>query len=335
MDEIITGKKVLVTGGAGFIGSHLVDRLVAMENEVVVVDDFSFGKMEHIAHHQNNPRVSIERADVGDSKRMACLTRGVDVVFHLAVFCLRNSLHNPSWCHDVNDTGTLRLLQASLDNHVEKFVYTSTGEVYGTALYYPIDEKHPFQPTNVYGAAKAAGELYAHSYWKTYGLPCVVVRLFNTYGPREQYEGRRTEVIPRFVLRTLAGQRSEIFGDGQQSRDFTYIDDIVRGIIRAAECGEAIGECINLGRGHDITVNHILELILQKLNRTDLEPLYLGEIRPADIDKIQADVSKARTVLGFSADIDIEQGLDRYIEWVQRQNIDLKKWWHQDNKRKW
>jgi UDP-glucose 4-epimerase len=331
----IAGKRVLVTGGAGFIGSHLVDRLVEADNEVVIVDDFSFGKEENIIHHRESRQVQIERADVCDAEEMTRLARGIDVIFHLAVFCLRNSLHQPIRSHGVNDTGSLRMLQAALQNGTERFLYTSSAEVYGTGLYFPIDENHPFLPTNVYGAAKAAGELYARSYWGTYGLPTVTVRLFNTYGPREHSKGRRAEVIPRFVMRTLAGQRSVIFGTGQQTRDFTYVDDIVSGIILAAECDEAVGDCVNLARGQDISVATICEMILQKLDRLDLEPLYLQEGRPADIDRMHADASKAQRLLGFSADISIEEGLDRYIDWVQQQRFDVESWWLQERTSTW
>lgn len=331
----ITGKRVLVTGGAGFIGSHLVDRLVEADNEVVLVDDFSFGKEENIAHHRENGQVRIEKMDICDAEKMMHLARGVDIVFHLAVFCLRNSLHDPIRSHEVNGTGSLHVCQAALENGIERLVYVSSAEVYGTGLYFPIDENHPFLPTNVYGAAKAAGELYARSYWKTYGLPMVIVRLFNTYGPREHCEGRRAEVIPRFVMRTLAGEPPVIFGTGQQTRDFTYVDDIVRGIMMAAECDEAVGDSINLARGQDVSVATICELILRKLDRLDLEPVYLEEGRPADIDRMQADVSKAQKLLGFSAGIGIEEGLDRYIEWVQLQDIDLESWCSQERTRNW
>jgi UDP-glucose 4-epimerase len=312
-----------------------VDRLVEADNEVVIVDDFSFGREENIAHHRGSRQVRIEKADICDAEHMTRLAQGMDIVFHLAVFCLRNSLHDPSRSHEVNATGSLRMCQAALENGIEKFVYVSSAEVYGTGLYFPIGEDHPFFPTNVYGAAKAAGELYARSYWKTYGLPIVIVRLFNTYGPREHSEGRRAEVIPRFVMRTLAGQRPLIFGTGQQTRDFTYVDDIVRGIIMAAECDEAVGDCMNLARGQDVSVATICGLVLKKLDRLDLEPLYLQEGRPADIDRMHADVSKAKRLLGFSADVSIEEGLDRYIEWVQQQTLDLESWWSQERTRNW
>ena len=331
----IEGKRILITGGAGFIGSQLADRLLALDNEVIIVDDFSFGKEENISQLQNDPKVKIIRADVCDGERMQQVTRDIDLIFHLAVICLRNSLHNPIRAHEVNATGTLMMLEAAHKNNVEKFVYTSSAEVYGTATYFPIDEIHPFYPTNVYAAAKAAGELYARSYMRTYGQPIVITRLFNTYGPREQSEGRRAEVIPRFVLRTLAGKPAMIYGNGQQTRDFTFVDDIVNGIILAAACDDAIGEAINLAHGEDVSVARILELILQKLGREDLQPTFLEEGRPADINKMVADVSKAKNLLGYTADIAIEDGLDRYIKWIKGQSIDLERWWGQELTKNW
>ena len=335
MSTGISGKKILVTGGAGFIGSHLVDRLVEAGNEVTIVDDFSFGKEENICQHAGNPLVKVERKDIRDLAEMVRLTKGVDIIFHLAVFCLRNALHNPMAAHEINATGSLNICQAALENKVKRLLYTSTGEVYGTALHYPIDENHPLLPTNVYGAAKAAGELYALSYHGTYGLPVSIVRLFNTYGPREQCEGRRAEVIPKFVLRTLAGLRPVVFGQGSQSRDFTYVDDIVRGILMAAESEAMIGQSANLARGQDVSIASLCRLILQKLDRQDLEPQCIQEGRPADIEKIQADVRKAKQLFGFSADTDIDTGLDRYIAWVKAQNLDLESWARQDSIKNW
>jgi UDP-glucose 4-epimerase len=331
----LTGKQVMVTGGAGFIGSHVVDRLVADDNRVVIVDDFSCGKEEYVAHHRGNPQVQIERADICDLDEMVRLAKGVDVILHLAVICLRTGLHYPIRAHEVNATGSLYVCQAALRNGVERLLYVSTGEVYGDALYYPIDENHPMRPTNVYGAAKAAGELYCQSHHGTYGLPISIVRLFNTYGPREQSEGMRAEVIPRFVLRALAGLSPIMFGNGKQSRDFTYVDDIVRGILLAAESDALVGQAVNLARGQDVGIATLCELILKKLGRTDLEPEYIHEDRPADIERIQADVRKAEQVLGFVAETDIDTGLDRYIAWIEEQDWDLDSWVRQDSVKNW
>lgn len=331
----LRGKRMMVTGGAGFIGSHLVDRLVADDNHVVIVDDFSFGKEEYIAHHRGSPQVRVERADVCDLDEMVRLARGVDVIFHLAVICLRTGLHDPFRAHEVDATGTLNICQAALQNGVERLLYTSTAEVYGDALYWPLDENHPMRPSNVYGAAKAAGELYCLSYHRTYGLPASVVRLFNTYGPREQSEGTRAEVIPRFVLRAMAGLQPVIFGNGKQSRDFTYVDDIVRGILLGAESDALVGQAVNLARGEDVGIARVCELVLEKLGRSDLEPLYIQEERPADLERIQADMRNAQEMLGFVAETDIDTGLDRYIAWIREQDWDLDAWVRQDSIKNW
>jgi UDP-glucose 4-epimerase len=331
----ITGKRVMVTGGAGFIGSHLVDRLVEEGNEVVVVDDFSCGKKENLTRHHGQPEVQVVRADVCDFEKMSSLMHGVDVVLHLAVLCLRTSLRDPIRSHKVNATGSLLLCQAAVEHKVERFVYVSSAEVYGHSVDLPVKENQPFRPTHAYGASKAAGELYSRGYWITDGLPIAIVRLCNTYGPREQCEGKRAEVIPKFVMRTLGGLRPVIFGTGEQTRDFTYVDDIVRGILMAAECDELVGGAVNLARGQDISIINICNMVLEKLGRTDLEPVYLNDGRPGDLDRMWADVSKAEKLFGFSAEVDISTGLDRYIEWVRGRDIDLECWKEQEQVRNW
>jgi UDP-glucose 4-epimerase len=331
----LKGKRVAVTGGAGFIGSHLVDALLAADNEVVVIDDFSVGKQANIDHHKRNPRFSVERADVRDLEAMVDLTEGVDIVFHLACACLRSSLSDPLTSHEVNATGTLNMCQASLQNSVQRFIYTSSAEVYGNARYLPMDEDHPLNPTHAYGASKAAGELYALAYWRCYGLPSVVVRFFNVYGPRACCEGARAEVIPKFILRTMAGLPSVIFGTGEQSRSFVWVEDLIRGILIAAESDDMVGDCVQLGGPQEVTIASLCQVVLEKLGRTDLQPIHLDEGRPGDIGRSQADIGKARRILGFSPRVDIDTGLDKYIAWLQAQDIDLDKWVRQERVRNW
>lgn len=328
-------KRIIVTGGAGFIGSHVVDQLVAADNEVTIIDDFSIGKWENIDHHRTDNRVHIQRADVRDLDAMVRLAKDVDVVFHLACACVRASLNDPMSSHDINATGALNMCQASLENGVKRFVYTSSAEVYGSALYVPMDEGHPLNPTNAYGASKAAGEFYALAYWRSYGLPSVVVRLFNVYGPREHSEGTRAEVIPKFVMRAMAGLQPVIFGTGQQTRDFTWVEDIVRGIIMAAECDELVGDCVHLARGQEVSIAAVCNLVLEKLGHRDLKPLYLEDGRPGDIKRMHADISKAERLLGFSPTVDIDLGIERYIQWVRDQNPDLESWVKQERIRNW
>jgi UDP-glucose 4-epimerase len=198
-----------------------------------------------------------------------------------------------------------------------------------------MDEGHPMNPTNMYGASKAAGEFYALAYWRSYSLPSVVVRLFNVYGPREHSEGIRAEVIPKFVMRVLAGLQPVLFGTGQQTRVFTWVGDTVRGIIKAAECDELVGDCVHLGGPQEVSIAMLCDLVLEKLGRRDLKPLYLEDGRPGDVKRHQADCSKAKRLLGFSPTADIDVGLDRYIQWVREQNPDLDSWVKQEKIQNW
>jgi UDP-glucose 4-epimerase len=322
----IESKRVVVTGGAGFIGSHLVDALIAKDNDVVIVDDFSTGVEENVGHHLGNPHVRIVRADVRDLEAMIEATRGADLVFHLAVACLRVSLYDPQSVHEINATGTLNVCRAALKNMVQRLVYVSSSESYGTAEHAPMAEDHPLNPTTVYGASKLAGEAYTRSFWSTYGLPAIVVRPFNTYGPREHSRGASAEVIPRFVLRTMAGQPSVIFGDGSQTRDFTWVLDTARGILQAAECDALIGECVNIACGEEVSILELCNIILEALGRQDLQPLYVREGRPGDVQRHFADIGRAKRLFAFRPTVGIHAGVERYIEWVRGQNVDLEQW---------
>jgi UDP-glucose 4-epimerase len=320
-----------VTGGAGFIGSHLVDWLVAGDNHVVVVDDFSIGREQNIRQHLENPQVQVRPSSICDLEEMLHAAEGIEVVFHLACCCLRCSRRHPLRSHAINAIGTANVCQAALEKKVERLLYVSSAEVYGTAVYSPIDEAHPLLPTSIYGATKAAGELTARSYFQAYGMQTTIARLYNTYGPREPSEGLRAEVIPKFVMRVLAGQSPIIRGTGRQTCYFTYVDDIVRGLVLAAECDDLVGECVNLGRGQAVSIAELSELILQKLGRPDLRPVYADADRALDPPRMLADFSKAQRRLGFLADVDIETGIDRYIAWVRQQDVDLQSWLDQDD----
>lgn len=331
----ISGLHCLVTGGAGFVGSHVVDRLVAMGNEVTIVDNFSTGERANIQHHADNPRVHVIEEDVRDMRAMLEATQGVDVVLHMAVACVRASINDPLHVHDVNATGTLVPCQASLENGVRRFVYVSSTEVYGNARYAPVDEEHPLHPTNAYGASKAAGEMYALSAWRTHGLPACVVRLFNVYGPREHCQGVPAEVIPRFVMRVLAGESPVIFGTGQQTRDFTWVDDTVSGLVGAAACDALVGDIVHLGRGREVSVLDLAHLVLDKLGREDLSPVFLEDGRPGDVDHLWADTRKAERLFGYRPSVDIEDGLDRYIAWVREHGPEPLEWVQQQALRNW
>jgi UDP-glucose 4-epimerase len=312
------GKRVLVTGGAGFVGSELVRQLYACEAEVVVVDNLVNGRRENLAGLPGD-QVQLGVADIRDDQRMAELMRGVDIVYHLACLCIRHSLHSPLENHEVNATGTLKVLLAAKAAGVKRFVYTSTGEVYGWPRWVPITEEHPNAPTNTYGAAKLAGEAYARAFHITYRFPAVVIRMFNNYGPRCHHEGDCGEVIPRFLLRCLAGQPMVIFGDGTQTRDFNYVGDMARGVLLAGMVDEAVGQTFNLGSGNDISINQLAAEVTKVVGRPKVEVTYDAP-RPADIMQLRGDATKAQKVLGFQSKVSLQEGLTRLKEWYQSLN---------------
>ena len=313
--------RVVVTGGAGFIGSHVVDQLIADGRDVTVIDDFSTGREENLADHRSEPRLCVERADITDEDAMRRLLRGADTVYHLAVQCLRLSLYEPAYVHETNATGTLNLCIAALEHDVRRFVYVSSSEVYGSARRVPMREDHPLNPTTPYAASKLAGESYALAYAHTHKLPAIVVRPFNAYGPRAHHEGASGEVIPRFALRVMAGMPPVIFGDGQQTRDFTWVEDTAAGIVRAADCDRLIGRTVNIAFGQEVTIQRIAELILEALGRDDIG-IVREESRPGDVRRHFADTRRARRLLDFAPTVAIEDGIPRYVGWLRERVAD-------------
>jgi UDP-glucose 4-epimerase len=316
----IKDKKILITGGAGFIGSHLVDAL-SKDNHIMVIDNFSSGKRENLSQHLQNQKVEIIEGDIRDKTLLVNVTKNIDILYHLAVQCLRVSIRNPEINHEVNATGTLNLCMASQKNNIKRFIYISSSEVYGTAKDVPMSEDHPLEPTTVYGASKLAGELYTLAYYRTYGLQSMIIRPFNTYGPRAHFEGLYGEVIPKFILRVLSDMPPLIFGDGTQTRDFTYISDTVKGIIMASECDAIIGQTVNIARGQEISINELAAIIMRTLGKESLKPRY-EQKRPGDVMRHYADVSKAERQFGFKPEIDIEKGIRLYANWFKSNNYD-------------
>ena len=313
---------VVVTGGAGFIGSELVRQLAARGERVVIIDNLVNGKRENVADVLSRD-VTLQVVDVRDGDAVVPHLREARIVYHLACLGVRHSVHSPHENHDVNATATLKLLAAARQADVPRFVYVSSSEVYGGVESTPIlgdaiSENHPAFPCTVYGGSKLAGESYTRAYFRTYGYPTVVIRPFNTYGPRSHHEGDSGEVIPKFLLRCLAGRPLIVFGDGSQSRDFTFVSDTAAGILLGGEHPNAVGETINIGSGTDVRIADLAKTVAAVTGRPNAEIVH-DDPRPGDVYRLIADVSRARALLGFEPRVSMADGLQRLLQWYRDQ----------------
>ena len=314
-----SGATVLVTGGAGFIGSEVARQLCAQNAVVILVDNLVNGKRTNV-ESLLGPSCRLETVDVRDDSVMAGLLAGADLCLHLACLGVRHSIHSPWENHEVNATATLHLLAAARSAGVRRFVYVSSSEIYGPALRVPMTEEHPPFPMTVYGAAKLAGECYTRAFHRTYGYATTVVRPFNAYGPRCHHEGDCGEVIPKFLLRCLAGEPMVVFGDGKQTRDFTFVGDTARGILAAAASEAAVGETLNLGNGSEISINALADEVKIVAGRPDAVVVH-DRPRPGDVDRLFADTAKVRALLGFEPQVPLRDGLRRLREWYDSQGV--------------
>jgi perosamine synthetase len=327
----ILGARVLITGGAGFIGSELTRQLAEGADEVVVVDNLVNGRRENLRGLPD--RVRLFEVDIRDTIRLQSLLAGIDVVFHLACLGVRHSIHSPRENHDVNATATLELLSGARSARVSRFVYVSSSEVYGTATRAPMDEDHPTYPKTVYGSSKLAGECYTRAYHDTYGFPTVVVRPFNTYGPRCHHEGDSGEVIPKFMLRAMTGRPMLIFGDGLQTRDFTYVSDTARGILQVGTSDAAVGQTVNLGSGCELQIRELTQEIGQVLGvRASVEHV---EDRPGDVRRLYADPGKAQRLCEYRAAIPFGEGLAKLRDWYRSLGVPPEKLLEEETVRNW
>jgi UDP-glucose 4-epimerase len=309
--------RFLVTGGAGFIGSELVRHLAGLGASIRIVDNLVNGRRENLEGVLSN-NVELTVADIRDRVSMSSLFRDVDIVFHLACLGVRHSIHSPVENEEVNAAATLGLLDIARRSGVKRFVYISTSEVYGMVTTVPVAEEHPTWPMTIYGASKLAGEAHTRAFWHEFRLPTVVLRPFNAYGPRCHHEGDSGEVIPRFMLRCLAGKPMVIFGDGKQTRDFTFVSDTAVGIFAAGLSDGSVGQTINLGSGKEITISRLATMIGEALGQPDPEIIY-AERRPGDVVRLLSDSSKAQRFFGFNTTVNLREGLVRLRDWYASQ----------------
>ncbi len=312
--EAIHPMRYLVTGGAGFIGSHTVEELVRRGHEVVVLDDQSAGKQENLAGVVG--KIEFIRGSITDSglARRAC--QGADYVVHLAArTSVPGSVENPLDTNEVNVEGALSVLLAARDARVRRVVYAASCAAYGESVSVPTNEDAQLSPISPYGVSKLVGELYARAFGRVYGIENVSLRYFNVFGPRQDASSPYSGVLSRFITALLKGEAPVVFGDGEQTRDFVYVENVVQANLRACEAAEASGQVFNVGSGERITLNQTLKL-LEKLSGKPTRPRY-DPPRAGDIRDSQADVTRARKVLGYEPRVGFEEGLRRTWEWYK------------------
>jgi UDP-glucose 4-epimerase len=303
-----------VTGGAGFIGSHLVDRLIREGCQVVVIDDLSSGNIENLKESRDSKRLEFVRCDICDEESVKSAFRDVDVVFHAAaVVSVQRSISNPDFVNKVNVQGTSNLLRRAAETSVGRFVFASSAAVYGRAVALPISEEAPLQPISPYGESKREAEKLCFEVRRDKGLAVAVLRYFDVYGPRSS-AGEYSGVMRKFAERLYAKKPLVIYGSGKQVRGFVNVDDVVSANIRAATAQGGVGGVFNVGLGRCTTIEELAELearlMLGPGKRTQLEH---RPARAGDIQKSCADISRMKNVLGFQPKVTLEEGLAIYL----------------------
>jgi len=310
--------EILVTGGAGFIGSHIVDRLLDEGFKVRVLDNLSTGEKKNLAQHQNKKSFQFIEGDIRNFDLVKKTVKGVDAVFHeAALVSVTRSVENPLLSNEINVTGTVNLLKACVDAHVKRFVYASSCAVYGDTETLPNHENLAPKPLSPYAVEKLAAENYAKVFHNVYGLETVSLRYFNVYGPRQKY-GPYSGVISIFINRLLENKPPIICGDGKQTRDFINVKDVVEANMLALSKREAVGEVFNISTGEATAINKLTETIQKIMEKTDLKPVH-AEPRPGDIKHSYGDITKARRNLKYEPKVQLEKGLSELVKSYSKQ----------------
>lgn len=317
----IKGKKVLVTGADGFIGSHLVEKLVEEGCKVKALSYYNsfndWGWLEKIDHLD---QVEVVTGDIRDPFFVRKIIQGMDVVFNLAaLIAIPYSYIAPASYVDTNIQGTLNICQAALDLGCARVVHTSTSEVYGTARYVPIDEKHPLQPQSPYSASKIGADSMAMSYYNSFDLPLVIARPFNTYGPRQSARA----IIPTLIAQVAAGKKEIRLGNITPTRDFNYVKDTVRGFVQLAECDRAQGQVVNIGSNSEISIGDLVKTIFKLMDSNARIKVEGERIRPqkSEVERLVCDNTKIKELTGYTPEYTLERGLGETIDWIEK-NVD-------------
>jgi len=302
--------KCLVTGGAGFIGSHIATALVKRGDAVRVLDNLSTGSRDNLAHLGDD--VEIIEGDLLDEESVKRAVADIELIFHQAALAsVPRSLKDPLATHAACATGTLSLLNAARHANVRRLLYAGSSSAYGDLPVLAKRETDPLSQLSPYAAAKLAGEAYCQAFTASYGFETVVIRYFNVFGPRQDPNSEYSAVIPKFVAAMIEGERPTVFGDGRQSRDFTYIDNVVNGNLAAAQCEQAAGKVFNVACGQQFSLLNLIDSINSVLG-TNIEPFF-AEPRAGDVRDSLADITAARRMLGYEPAVDFEEGLQNSI----------------------
>lgn len=307
---------ILVTGGAGFIGSHLVDLLLEKNYRVTILDNLRNGSLINLKNALKSKNVKFIKGDILKESDVEVSMKNVDMIFHLACLGVRHSLHSPLENHRVNAEGTLLVLEVARKHRIKKMFYISSSEIYGGVDNFPISENSSPKPLTVYGASKLAGENYAYAYYKCFGLDTTIIRLFNNYGPRAHFEGDAGELIPRTIMNAFFNKPPVIFGDGKHTRDFLYVKDTARALVCLIGNNNLKGVTLNIGTGKEIKIKDVITQILSLMKKNNLKIKYIKS-RPADVPRLWVNAKKFQNLTNFKNKYSFVDGLTETIEYYQ------------------
>lgn len=315
----LKNKKILITGGAGFVGSHIVDRLILEKpRQIIVFDNFIRGEKENLKEALKSKKVKITRGDITNVRQINRAMKGVDFVFHQAALWLLNCEENPREAIRVNIEGTFNVLEACVKNKVKKIVAASSSSVYGDGVYFPTDENHPLNNYLFYGVTKVADEQLYRAFWKRFGLDYIAFRYLNVYGPRQDYRSAYISAIMNFINKLAKGESPIIKGDGTATMDLIYVGDVAEANILALK-SNMTNECFNAASGKETTVRQLLDILIKLMKAKNVKPVYEERDKKL-VSRRYGCPKKAKKMLGFQAKTSVREGLKKVLKWWQEEN---------------